>query len=393
MPNRRAEVLSSDSIYSHASYKARDADVSRKYLAEDLEQMSEFEALNRSLSVQTTITTTSSFSRRHQYARNNPRFQTINQIGAGLQGVIFEQVGFPTALKLESPGNATKKSNLRHEYKLHCAVSAAFEIYSPILQITIRVPRPLEFIAAENDVFWSSIFSKLPQPYRQRGDIVKMERVLPLTKVVRRALITRFSPKSSTEKIEELLNCPENKHCFVRPYMGKQNGPGQFSLRNFPLYLQSMEDLHMDLDELATSMGKAYAIMHWGAGVTGDDVEFVIGTSTQESVQQFLPSSLSALSDFHNRVTSIYLLDFGQCDEVNFTDEPEAVYQAFKAAMILGDNQLFIPHYLRTPGLFRKFKSGYSQAGKIILEERNLESRFSIEDFMQEYKEYCEDLL
>lgn len=69
------------------------------------------------------------------------------------------------------------------------------------------------------------------------------------------------------------------------------------------------------------------------------------------------------------------------------------VYQAFKGAMVTGDNQCFIPHYSRSPVLFATFRQGYIEAGNIILSDKKLKNKFNIEDFMQEYEEYAEDFL
>lgn len=395
--SQRRNTLSDESAStcSDASSIARNARVGRRFLAADLEGMSEYAILNRTLSLHTTVSTFSSFARRFQYACSRPDLQEFNQIGAGLQGVIFEQVGQPLVLKKESPGNDTKPSNLRHEYEMYCAVFTAFELYHQLTYSDIHVPRPKEFISKTgNDVFWDSLLAKIPADYCARGDSVKMERILPLPKVVRRVLITRFLDREqplATDTIKDLLADPENKHCLARLYLGKADGPisqGRLSLRNFPLYLKSMEDLHMDVNGIASAMGKAYAMMHWGAAVTGDDVEFVLGTSAVQGER-----AEAVLPDFQHRVTGIYLLDFGQCEAVDLTEEPEVVYQAFKAAMVLGDNQLFIPHFLRTPALYAEFKKGYTEAGSIILARNGLETQFSMADFMREYEEYAEDFL
>lgn len=87
------------------------------------------------------------------------------------------------------------------------------------------------------------------------------------------------------------------------------------------------------------------------------------------------------------------LLDLGQCEKVDLSHEPDVVYQAFKGAMVTGDNRLFIPNYQSTPDLFAEFRSGYSEAGEIILVERKPEDRFDLEDFLCEYEEYAENFL
>ncbi|CAG8044278.1 unnamed protein product [Penicillium nalgiovense] len=127
-----------------------------------------------------------------------------------------------------------------------------------------------------------------------------------------------------------------------------------------------MEQIGIETVPLAKAMGKAYATLHWAAAINGDDVEF------------------------------LYLLDFGQCEAVDLAQNPDVVYQAFKGAMVIGDNQHFIPHYSRSPALFATFRQGYIEAGNIILSDRGLKTKFNMEDFMkeyEEYEEYAEDFL
>lgn len=394
----RREINSSDeSTYSGASSIARDAKIARLFLdATELGLMTDSSILQRSLSLKSTISTTSSFSRRFQNARFRPDLQEINQIGSGLQGAVFEVVGKSLVLKKEYPGNEVRPSNLRHEYIIHCDVSAAFERYQSATHNMVHVPKPHDFISKANNVaFWDEVLPKLPQVYRTRGDVVTMERILPLPKVVRKALITHLCGREqnlTVPDIEVLLNNPSNKHCLARVYLGKSTGPinsdNSILLRNFPLYLGFMEEIGMDSLTLASEIGKAYAILHWGAAINGDDVEFVLGTSTSD-----VPRALVESPDLQHRAVGLYLLDFGQCETVDLTQDSDAVYQAFKAAMVTGDNQLFIPHYSTSPALFATFKKGYIDAGNIILADKRLHGKFSMADFLQEYEEYAEDFL
>jgi hypothetical protein len=93
----------------------------------------------------------------------------------------------------------------------------------------------------------------------------------------------------------------------------------------------------LDINFIAMVMGKAFALMHWGAGITADDVEFVLGSHTTN-----LPGDEG--DNFQQRAIGLYLLDFGQCEHVDLAEDAEDVYQAFKGAMVTGDNQLFIPN-------------------------------------------------
>lgn len=71
----------------------------RLLLATNLGQMTDSAILQQSLSLKSVISTTSSFGRLFQTARTRPDLQQLNQIGASLQGAVFEQAGKPLALK------------------------------------------------------------------------------------------------------------------------------------------------------------------------------------------------------------------------------------------------------------------------------------------------------
>lgn len=390
MKSRRELALTDESTTSVASSLARDANVSFRYLdAESLDSLSANVILSRSLTVNSIISTSSSFAIRHQQAVTRPELQQINQIGEGLQAAIFEQVGVHFVMKKEKPGNDVRPSNLQHEFSLHQNVWDAFERYKLPVKSRVIVPRPYKILSASDD-FFEHHLDKFPPGYRQRGTLVQMDRILPLPKVVRRALVTQFYPDDGStpdeKTIESILNHVPNKHCLTRTYLGQQTGrfaKESFSLRNFPLSLSAMQSLGLDVHELATSMGMSYAVMHWGACVSGDDVEFVLGTSAMQAQRL----------NFQQRAVGLYLLDFGQCDSVDLAGDVDAVYQAFKGAMVTGDNQLFIPHCQKSPELFKAFKIAYMDAAETILKDKKMNTKFDMEEFMEQYEEYAEDFL
>ncbi|KAJ5995800.1 hypothetical protein N7481_002777 [Penicillium waksmanii] len=302
------------------------------------------------------VSTASSFNDRSQTAPFYPDRQEVNQIGSGLQGAIFEVVGHTHVFKKENPGNELLSSNLKREYKTHRDVSAAFELYKiPTLSI-VQVPKPNSFVPKiQNKWFWDYILPVIPQGYRTRGDIITMERILPLPKVVRRALLTHFYAGErnwgcSKPDVEYLLSNQENKHCLARVYLGKANcsfnQDNPAPLRKFPLYLNSMKGLGMDTLVLAQEMGKTYAIMHWGAATNGDDVEFVLGTwALKKSVARIESSERSA---------SCHWIMSSQLRPI-----------------------------LEKPGIVRILQEGNIDAGNVILSDKKLNDKFSMEDFMQ----------
>lgn len=151
-----------------------------------------------------------------------------------------------------------------------------------------------------------------------------------------------------------------------------------------PLYLDAMQVLGMDVRGLEYAMGTAYAIVHWGAEVNGDDVESALGTSViadaRPSPGLDAPPSRCAVSPRHRPMRYGWL----QCS-------PDVVYQAFKGAMVTGDHQNFIPNSQKSPAVFADFKDAYLQASKMTVAEKWLGDKFSVDDFMRESEEYAED--
>lgn len=87
---------------------------------------------------------------------------------------------------------------------------------------------------------------------------------------------------------------PENEACLVRPYLGQRQGIIEINnphdtLQNFPLYLDQLEDIGLDIKQYATEMALGLAAIHWRACLNGMDMEFVIG-SASPTLQDSIPS-------------------------------------------------------------------------------------------------------
>lgn len=299
-------------------------------------------------------------------------------------------------MKKEHVENARSAQNLKNEFAIHQRVHARFQHYAPLLGCCVSVPRPVRLVTSDEGQAYRSIVKALPNDIQNSSDVVEMERVLPLPKTIRRALIEIFYPEQSEGHavspavLQGVLDLVPNKHCLVRPYVGldsKTYTHTHFSLRNFILSLRSLRDMGFDVKGLATTLGKAYAIMHWGAHVDGDDIEFVLGSSAIDS-----PDSNDKPS-FQNRKIGLHLIDFGQCEAVDMSSDPQAVYQAFKGAMVTGDNANFIPNHRLSPDLFQAFIEAYSQAADRIIQLQGLSHLFHISEFIGQYREYVEDFL
>ncbi|KAK4442730.1 hypothetical protein QBC34DRAFT_443925 [Podospora aff. communis PSN243] len=391
MVSRRGLKTTDETADSVGSETRQHADLARRYLqATDLASLPPTTVLKRSLAVRCIVSTPSSFAVRYQRAIGRPDLQEIIEIGKGLQGAVFEQ---PLAMKKEHGHNVNLPTNLLHEASLHRSVYDAFAKYD-VIGSEVKVPQLFRTIL-NTDTFWDENLSKFPAEYRQPGTMVQMERILPLPRIIRRSFIVQFYPNNGVpldaDSVDEILHETANKHCLARTYLGRKTGPISssrgFSLRNIPLSLDTMLELELDVKGLANPIGQAFAIMHWGAGVNGDDVEFVLGTSALEDESQ------GGALGLQHRAVGFYLLDFGQCDAVDLEDEKDDVYQAFKGAMVTGDNQLFIPHFQRSRDIFESFRGGYIAAAEVIMDEKGIKNKFDAVEFMREYEEYAEDFL
>jgi len=109
---------------------------------------------------------------------------------------------------------------------------------------------------------------------------------------------------------------PRNRDCLATIYLGKwrdlnRRASKAFTLRNFILHLDQMEELNLDLNlefnAFAVGMANALAVMHWRSNIDSDDVEFVLGGSPSLNIIVSPPeaSLLKTLPlNFENRVIS-----------------------------------------------------------------------------------------
>ncbi len=99
------------------------------------------------------------------------------------------------------------------------------------------------------------------------------------------------------------------------------------SLRNFPLRLNMMEDIGVNVSVLANEMAIGLAILHWQAQVDGMDVEFVLGSSAtwdNERPRGYDDTSTSPHKvqtiNFNRRAIHLWMFDFDKATEIEFTN-------------------------------------------------------------------------
>ncbi|KAK8144450.1 hypothetical protein G3M48_005782 [Beauveria asiatica] len=299
--------------------------------------------LSRLLSIRSVVSTASSFAQRQQQAVGAQ--VDFREIGTGSIGKVFEHPGTLYAYKLPLLENSPK---LWNNYIMGLRVQDSFQSL-PYFNGQVEIPRSFWFALPDTDAFWADNLHRFPDtdqfPRRPRN-ILCMERIFPLPKPIREALIDKYCPARIKDQI---ASNEANKDCLIRPYLGRiKYGRGQqfFSLRNFQLHANQIEELSIDPNELLDGMAHALAVLHWHTRIDANDVEFVLGSSPEEeqrvrnivSLQKALslqPNSstyevaTNSPLNFTRRQTSLWLIDFDDCNAI--TMDTSGVKQAVKA--------------------------------------------------------------
>lgn len=367
-------------------------------------ELTEFEILKRGLTVDTRIYASSSYPHRVHRVITEAAPQEIIAIGEGTQGTIFEMTGDAMVVKKEKPGHHRLWPNLYDEFTLHIHVALVFDRFREEYgDCDVRIPRPSHFIPAGCDAFWNELLDRFPPGYRRRTDVMVMQKILPLPKRIRRALVTLLHPPMANGApvdpaiIQTIVDHPANKYCLVRPYLGQYASRPRTELRsllNLSIGLDEMEALDVDVKGLARRLGEAFAILHWDAQVDGNNVDFVLGT------RLLPPSAASSDAGDDNdgpvpdwqpavqcREVNLFMIDFGRCNRVCLCSQPvEVVHQLYMAAMGSRTTGRYIPHPYHSPPLFAVFQQAYAETGQAILERRGLHGKFHALSFMHQYE-------
>lgn len=354
-------------------------------LTENTGSISIEEGLKRMLSLKSVVSTSSSFAQRQQEAiGTTPMFR---EIGTGSIGKVFEHPGTIFAYKLPVTDQYDK---LWNNYIMHKRIESSFQ-QLPHFDERVEIPRCFWYATPDTKSFWDknvNYFPFTPNFPRKERHVLCMERILPLPRPIRYALIDKYCPKAGSQKMKVDV---ANKDCMIRPYLGrvKYGSGGQFfSLRNFKLHANQMQDLGLSADDFYIGMAHALAVLHWHTKIDGNDIEFVIGSSPSdeqvirsdiglEKVMRLTPQTstyeeaTNSTGDFTKRVISLWMIDFDDCRDI--TMDNDGVDKAVKA--FLETN-----HYCPRPNtghgyieeLWRSFSQQYIQhSDRIFIDHLN----------------------
>ncbi|KAH6687169.1 hypothetical protein F5X68DRAFT_239649 [Plectosphaerella plurivora] len=247
------------------------------------------------------------------------------KIGEGFCAEIFDlsEAGRVVKRARQEP---TKTAELWRDY---CAHLRIYQTFSAAADSAI-VPKPGYFVRADGFADWVSAHPQLQgrEVVKEPSAILVTERIMPLPRTTRTALINTFCPAESRE--EALLDI-RNNDCLARIYLGvRRPDPlrhsGVFTLRNFELTLDKMEHLGIDSTQFVEPMAGALAVMHWGCYNDATDVEFVLGSPREADIpfmdfDQLYPDGLETTWLRRTPAVAMWLLDFNQVGKFRPGDE------------------------------------------------------------------------
>lgn len=225
-------------------------------------------------------------------------------IGFGQCGLVYESPGTNYVLKIAKPAY---EAGLWADFVAHIKIRDAFEQQKQAPEC--RVPRVFSYVPKRNKQWWDEnlpLFTDVRDSFPLPGMTLTAEHILPLPKLAREALISKYCPQSSRSVV---MTDPTNRDCLARVYLGRRrptNAPAtrNFTLRNYNLCLDQMIELGLPIENYAAAMGEALAIIHWSAHVDGYDIEFVLGSEDEGG--GIYSRDISAVLDLtHEQVTAM----------------------------------------------------------------------------------------
>ncbi|KFH44615.1 hypothetical protein ACRE_046110 [Hapsidospora chrysogenum ATCC 11550] len=253
---------------------------------------------------------------------SNIHQDTFERIGQGFCGTVWATTrGGSTCIKREDGGPGR---SLNNEYQVQTLINAWMA--DGTLAGGPSVPS-CHHLLEKDDPAWhtSRILDRFPEGYEPCNAMIS-EKIQPIAEQGRRELIYRYCPP---EIQQQILDDRKNQHCLVRPYLGRRRRHAQsnsrcrfFSLRNYSLHMDQVEELSLPFFEYARFMARALALLNWELRIDGNDVEFVLAAPR--------PGQHLGWESTHIGRHAMWMLDFDCCRPVMESDEGvEQIVRAF----------------------------------------------------------------
>ena len=309
--------------------------------------------------------------------------QTLRVIGLGSCGTVFEVPGKGLAFK-----KGTWELDIWNDFcltnKVHNAINQVrTSLQEAFPESTIPLtPLCHEYHAFDDNTFWSANLHLFPASHRNKQPLFTVDRILPLPGQTRMDLIEEYFDQDESIQ-QEAKEDRDNEDCLVRIYLGDRESNRQQSevydtLRNFPLRLNMMEQLELEVSELANEIAIGLAIVHWEAQVDGMDVEFVLGSSATWDSERpngydddLAPPHTVKATNFNRGAVHVWMLDFDKATtiELKENDVDKKLVPAF-----LG-NDPYYPRRQVDEELWDEFYISYLKASEVILRRKDVDER------------------
>jgi hypothetical protein len=293
----------------------------------------------------------------------------FRRIGAGFCGSVWATPDDVHAFKREDGGPGRSLSN---DFQMHKRILESLDQLVGVKKTAsapsfrIQVPRCYRLIKAEDQEWWDQNLRHFPDSYSP-CKVLHSERIPPMPRGIREFLIDQYCP---VILIPDIKTSDANTDCLIRPYLGrrrlnnsKRTRPSRFSafsLRNFPLHVDQMEQLGVATEAYAEIMAETLAMMHWHGKIDANDVEFALAPPRLGAAPSNLPSGI--LGDHE-----MWLLDFDCCRSMSM--DQNGVNQAVAAFF---RNDPFYPRPGAQQHLWEAFREQYLQvSSKIIRSTQN----------------------
>ena len=294
----------------------------------------------------------------------------FRRIGQGFCGTVWtsaeEHETKASAIKREDGGLGR---SLYNDYTMH------MRVVESLSAIYVRVPGCHRYVDAKDQCWWDTHLAKFPENFQSPCNALLTDRIPPFTKKSREALIDAYCPASlrSTIKASE-----PDRDCLVRLYLGRRRHPAKqsrfdaFSLRNYPLHIDQVEELGLDALLYARTMAEALAEIHWRAHIDANDVEFVLAPPRESSENGSAKGPSQVIKSSVLGEHAMWILDFDCCR--NMPCDEYGVEQA--VAAFFGND----PYYTR-PGhhgnnrlFWEEFRDRFLSASEMILGPESAEA-------------------
>ncbi|CAG7956908.1 hypothetical protein PENNAL_c0021G11383 [Penicillium nalgiovense] len=291
----------------------------------------------------------------------------LHTIGRGACGTVWASETGP-AYKRED-GNPAR--SLQNDFEMHNRVLQSRQTLMSLrksTQVQIQIPSCHNFIESGNKEWWATNLERFPQGHTP-CNMIEAQRVPPFGESIRHLLIQKFCPDEIKQKI---INSEPDRDCLIRLYLGRRRTHTRdsqtfsrfraFSLRNYPLHKDQLEELSITVDDLhqyPRIMAEALAMIHWIAGIDANDVEFVLAPCNDND-----GGSINNVLGRH----SMWMLDFDLCG--NMTMDENGVGKAVKA---FWRNDPFYPR--QGKALWHTFREQYIRTSDVCLELCDVQER------------------